>query len=240
MKEPLVIEEIIELLGTGNLIAIGIFFLLWLVFEIVNDHTDLRHKSLSGLMALKRREWMLAMADRDLRMIDTSILANLQQGAAFFASASILAIGGCFALLGSADVVLEIYKDLPVSGNFSRSIFEIKVLGLALICIYAFFKFGWSFRLFNYCGILMGAVRMVDHAPLEERREQSLVAADMNIIASKHFTAGLRAIFFSLGYLGWFVSPTVLIVTTSFVILVLIRRQYFSKARSILSETSHI
>jgi len=230
--------EIVTLLGTNNIIAIGIFLLLWLAFEFINDHTDLRYKSLSGLMAHKRREWMLAMADRDLRMIDTSILANLQQGAAFFASASILAIGGCFALLGSADTVLAIYDDLPLSGNFSRSIFEIKVLGLAMISVYAFFKFGWSFRLFNYCGILMGAVRMIDQEPLEERKKQALIAADMNIIASKHFTAGLRAIFFSLGYLGWFVGPTVLIVTTIFVILVLVRRQYFSRARQILSEAS--
>jgi uncharacterized membrane protein len=57
----------------------------------------------------------------------------------------------------------------------------------------------------------------------------------MNIIASAHFTAGLRAIFFALGYLGWFVGPYVLVFTTLFIVAVLTRRQYFSKARKILA-----
>ena len=56
----------------------------------------------------------------------------------------------------------------------------------------------------------------------------------MNIIASRHFTAGMRAIFFGLAYLGWFLGPWALIVTTSFVIAVLVRRQYFSGARRVL------
>lgn len=227
-------DGVLNLMGTGDLFAIVTFFVLWLLFEIINDHTILQHTSLSGLMAHKRREWMLVLAERDLRMIDTSILANLQQGAAFFGTTAILAIGGCFALLGSADIVLEIYEDIPVGGNASKGLFEIKVLGLAVIFIYGFFKFGWAFRLFNYCGILMGAVQMQCDAPLEARHKQALVAADMNIVASKHFTAGLRAIFFALGYLGWFVGPTAFVLTTVFVMLVLIRRQYFSKARRVL------
>ena len=53
----------------------------------------------------------------------------------------------------------------------------------------------------------------------------------MNILAAKHFNAGLRAIFLSIGYLGWFVSPYVFVLTTLLVIVVLIRRQFYSEAR---------
>ncbi len=53
----------------------------------------------------------------------------------------------------------------------------------------------------------------------------------MNIIAGGHFNAGLRAIFLSIGYLGWFVSPYVFMATTAIVIFVLTRRQFFSEAR---------
>jgi uncharacterized membrane protein len=218
-------------------IAFGFFAFAWLFFEVVNDHSFLRNHSLSMLMARRRREWMLEMASRDLRMIDTQIMQSLQNGAAYFGSASILAIGGCSALLGATDQVLQIYRDLPVGSEISRQLFELKVFGLTVIFVYSFFKFGWAHRLFNYCSILVGSVPMVEHAPLEVRKKAALEAAEMNIIASRHFTAGLRGIFFALAYLGWFINPWMLFGSTLFVIAVLTRRNYFSAARRVLKDS---
>jgi len=223
-----------SLLPVSDMLALAFFFCVWILFEIATQHTSLKNKSLSGLMAHRRREWMLVLAERELRIVDTSILAGLQQGTAFFASTSILAIGGCFALLGSTDVVLGIYQDLPMDGAQSKGLFELKVLGLTLIFIYSFFKFGWAFRLFNYCSILIGAVQQPGKAAADVRRGEAMRAGEMNIVASAHFTAGLRGIFFALGYLGWFVNGYVLVFTTLFIALVLTRRQYFSRARAIL------
>ena len=229
-------EKLASISSTSDLVALAFFVGAWLVFEAAVDYSPLRYRSLSFLMAVRRREWMLTLAERDLRMIDTAIMAGLQQGAAYFGSASILAIGGCFALFGSTDAVLQIYQDIPFIETIPRGVFELKVFGLTTICVYAFFKFGWAYRLFNYCSILIGGVRHVADAPLEERRASALRAAEMNIIASRHFTAGLRAIFFALAYIGWFVGPPVLISSTVFVVFVLARRQYFSNARKILIE----
>jgi uncharacterized membrane protein len=61
-------------------------------------------------------------------------------------------------------------------------------------------------------------------------------AARMNVLAGGHFNAGLRGIFFSIGYLGWFIGPAVLVVTTMFVFAVLLRRQFFSRARAALTD----
>lgn len=226
--------EFFSILPASDLVAISVFVAVWLAYELVTHRTGLRNTSLSGLMAHKRREWMLVLAERDLRIVDATVMSGLQQGAAFFGSTSILAIGGCFALLGSTDVALRIYQDLAVDEVIGRQTFEIKVLGLALIFVYSFFKFGWSFRLFNYCSIMAAAVQQPESAPLEERRSQAIKVAEMNVIASTHFTAGLRGIFMALAYLGWFIGPMVLYATTVFVLLVLIRRQYFSRARKVL------
>ncbi len=76
---------------------------------------------------------------------------------------------------------------------------EMKVGGLALFG-YAFFKFGWSYRLFNYCTILFGGIPMVHDT------EKDIIAAEraaervirMNVIAGSHFNEGLRAIFLSI------------------------------------------
>lgn len=184
-------------------------------------------------MNAHRRAWFRTAALRELRMIDTSILGGLQNGTAFFASTTILALGGCFALSGATDKVLMVFDALPYTMETSAVMFEVKVIGLAGIFAFAFFKFGWSYRLFNYSSILFGAIPPAttvetDASTLEAATNRT---AEMNILAGQNFNSGLRAIFMSIGYLGWFAGPFVFMATTLTVIAVLIRRQFFSNAQ---------
>ncbi len=228
------------LLQASDLMALAFFLLVWIVYDrIVNGHFIAR-VSLTMAMNKQREAWMRTMARRDLRMIDTGIMLGLQQGTAFFASSSLLALGGCFALIGASDRVFSVLGDLPFSQLPSRPVFEIKVMGLIVLLSYSFFKFGWSYRLFNYCSILIGAVpSLQDKASQALETERAVYrAARMNILAGKHFNAGLRGIFFSIGYLGWFLGPVIFVFTTLLLLAVLARRQFFSEARAAaLSET---
>jgi uncharacterized membrane protein len=52
----------------------------------------------------------------------------------------------------------------------------------------------------------------------------------MNVVAGRHFNRGQRAFFFALAYLGWFVSPYLLIIATAAVLGVMWRRQFASDA----------
>ena len=216
-------------------IAIAWFAVCWVAFSLLsNNHLPIGRISLTTAMNQHRKRWMQTAARRDLRMIDTAIMAGLQNGTAFFASTTIFAIGGCFALLGATERVLAVADDLPFPLVADRAAFELKVFGLIAIFAYAFFKFGWSYRLFNYSSILFGAIPMKadvqdDPAELDAAANR---AASLNILAGRHFNAGLRAIFLSIGYLGWFGGPWVLVGTSTLVFLVLIRRQFFSNARS--------
>ena len=62
----------------------------------------------------------------------------------------------------------------------------------------------------------------------ESSREEALAVARqagaMNAVAGKHFNRGQRAFFFSLAYLGWFVSAYLFIGATAGVLLVMWRR----------------
>ena len=222
-------------------LAIGWFALSWIVFSLAsNNHLPVGRVSLTTAMNQHRKRWIEVAARRDLRMIDTAILAGLQNGTAFFASTTIFAIGGCFALLGATDRVMAVADDLPIPLVADPAAFELKVFGLIGLFAYAFFKFGWSYRLFNYSSILFGAIPMKgdEQESAEEISAAANRAASLNILAGRHFNAGLRAIFLSIGYLGWFAGPYVLIGSTTLVILVLLRRQFFSNAReAILRDT---
>jgi uncharacterized membrane protein len=117
---------------------------------------------------------------------------------------------------------------LPFTQGTTRAMFEIKVLGLAIIFAYSFFKFVWSYRLFNYVAILMGAMPLREHRNKGEVEEAVERASRMNVSAARHFNRGLRAYFFALAYLGWFAGPVAFMGTTVLVAAVLWRRQFAS------------
>lgn len=220
------------LLTPVDLAALALFVGVWIFHAYATAGKFWKRVSLTAAMNRRREAWMRTMARRDLRMIDTSIMLGLQQGTAFFGSASLLAIGGCFALLGQTEQVGAVIADLPFVATSTRGVLEVKILGLVLLLAYSFFKFGWAYRLFNYCSILVGAVPVLrDGEDSKETEEAVERAARMNILAGAHFNAGLRGIFFSIGYLGWFAGPLALVATTLFVLVVLMRRQFFSRAR---------
>jgi uncharacterized membrane protein len=231
----------IYLYNWHDAIAFILFAVFWLGYALATDGRFIKRPSLNVLMNLERENWMKVMTSRELRVIDTSVIAGLQQGTAFFASTSVFAIGGCFALMNASDQVIAISSHLPVMIPSSRAMFEFKTMVLLLIYAYAFFKFSWSYRLQNYCSILIGAVPFIaDNAPVTPQAVAAgKKALSFNLLAGRHYNAGLRAIFLSIGLMGWYAGPYVFMASTLFIMSVLIRRQYFSRARAALLGTDN-
>ena len=215
-------------------IALAFFVASWLGYHAVVERTSAGRRSLNRSMNAHRFHWMRGLMARENRIIDANINSSLQNGTAFFASTSLLAIGGSLTLLRSTDEVLTLFAELPLGLATTRLAWESKVLGLTLMFVYAFFKFAWSYRLFNYGGILIGAVPNLSGGARAEIELAAWRAAAMNTVAGRHFNRGQRAFFFALAYLGWFLSGYVLLVTTAAVLFVMWRRQFASDALAAL------
>ena len=213
-----------------DIVAVGFFILEWTVYAVTLEHTAYGRDSLSARMHVYREVWIRRMLDRHTRMVDMQIMASLQNGTAFFASTSLLAIGGALALLRSTNDALAVLKALPIDLSPSPALWEIKCVGLVLIFVYAFFKFAWAYRLFNYVAILLGAMPPAEQRDMPEAEAHVMRTTRLFEAAGRHFNRGQRAFFFALGYLGWFVSPWVLFVTTALVVIVTWRRQFASSA----------
>ncbi len=211
-------------------IAVAFFALEWLVYALTLEHTAYGRDSLSARMNRYREVWVRNMLRREARMVDMQIMASLQNGTAFFASTSLIAIGGALALLRSTNDALAVLSALPIDITPSPALWEIKCAGLIVIFIYAFFKFAWSYRLFNYVAILLGGMPPADQCDTAEAEAHVVRTTRLFEAAGRHFNRGQRAFFFALGYLGWFVSPWVLFVTTAAVVIVTWRRQFASQA----------
>src|SRR4030081_2963743 len=213
-----------------DILAVGFFALEWTVYAVTLEHTAYGRNSLSARMNAYREVWMRRLLDRHARMVDMQIMAAVQNGTAFFASTSLIAVGGALALLRSTNEALAVLRALPIDLSPSPALWEIKCVGLILIFVYAFFKFAWSYRLFNYVAIPLGG--MPPPRQCDTPQAEALLMRTTNLFeaAGRHFNRGQRAFFFALGYLGWFVSPWVLFATTALVVIVTWRRQFASDA----------
>lgn len=222
-----------DALSALDVVALAIFAVAWLGYAAMVDHGPYSARTLSSAMDRQRHVWVTQMQARENRIADVQILSGLQQGTAFFASASMLAIGAGLALISASERMVGLVSDIAPAGASTPALFEAKIVGLIVIFVYAFFKFGWSYRVFNYASILVGALPPADRRGTPEAQAAIDRAAVFIRLGGRHFNRGQRAFNFSLAFLGWFAGPLVLIGGSALVLAVLVHRQFFSlSARS--------
>ena len=216
--------------GLPDVAALAVLLVAWLLIGWFIEHPPKSRPSVSQLMQDYRREWMRQFVTRQPRIFDATMIDNLRQGTAFFASASMIAIGGGIALLGNPAMVLGLARDLTLPADATG--LQLRVLLVIAFLSNALLKFIWAHRLFGYCAILMAAVPNDPDDPIAAHRAGQ--AAEINITAAKSFNRGLRSIYFALGALGWLLGPYALIATTLLTSSVLIRREFASLSRQII------
>lgn len=218
-----------------DLLAPGWFLLCWLGYTYYADGERARG-NLRRVMHTYRVVWAQQMLERDNRMVDTQIIANLMRSASFFASTAMFIIAGLIAVLGAREQAMTVLAELPFAVESSRALWDAKVLLLILLFVYAFFKFTWAFRQYNYCLVLVGC------APAPDRLTEASggIAERLARIATstgRHFNRGIRAYYFGLAALSWFIQPLLFMLLTVWVVLVLYRREFHSRLLRMLAMT---
>jgi uncharacterized membrane protein len=203
------------------------FFVWWIGYARFANWHSRSVPSLQSVMKQYRRDWWVRVLERELRMIDTSIVANLSNSSTFFASTTLLILGGLLALLGTTEKVSAVIQGLPFQRHTSEGGWEIKIMLLVGIFVYAFFKFTWSLRQFNMASVMIGAAPPV---PRHAEDEASYInrGARMSHLASEHFNYGLRAYYFSMAALAWLLNGWFFMGTTAWVVLILYWREFRS------------
>lgn len=211
-----------------DIIAPVWFFVLWVGYTIFAERRVGKRHSLVVAMRRFRREWFSHMLTRENRIGDIAALNNLFTNATFFASTSILILGGLVALLGTTEQVMNVMSDLPFARKESELVWRIKIILLILVFVYAFFKFTWSQRQFNFCTILVGAA-----PPPTDQPEKHAAFIDMitNVasFSAENLNEGLRAYYFSMAGLAWFLHPWLIFPATALVVYILYQREFHSR-----------
>jgi len=191
--------------------------------------------SVSVLMDDFRRDWMHQMVTREPRMFDIQLISNLRQGATFFASASMIAIGGGLALIGNTERLAGLANDLTLA-DAPAIVWEVKILLILLFLSNAFLKFVWAHRLFGYCAVLMASVPNDPCVPLALPRAGQ--AAELSITGGRSFNRAMRSVYFALATAAWLLGPVPLILAAVMTAAMLYRREFASHSRRVLLQIS--
>lgn len=221
----------ISLFTTLDFVALGIMLIGWLLIGWRIEHPNSKKLSTSQIMAIFRRKWMIQMITREPRIFDAQILSGLRQGTAFFASTSVLALGGVLAVMGNAERLSGVANDLILMDD-PTFVWEAKLGIIALFLTNAFLKFAWSNRLFGYAAVLMAAVP--NDACDPECIPCANKASEINVLAAQSFNRGLRSIYFALTVTAWIAGSVAMLLATFFTLSVIWRREFGSRSRTIL------
>lgn len=215
---------------TADAVALVVLMACFWASGWISEHPPRRFPSVSVLMERFRRDWMVEFVTRQPRIFDATILDSLRQGTAFFASASMIAIGGGVALIGNTQRLETLASDLSLQAV--AVLLEVKIILIIAFLANALLKFIWSHRLFGYCSILIAAVPndITDPTALPRAAQ----AGEINITAARSFNRGLRSIYFALAALGWLLGPIMLVVTALAATGVLLRREFWSHSRQVM------
>lgn len=211
--------------------AIAVLLLAWIWIGWRIENPSPTKNSVTMMMDDYRRDWMREMVTRQPRMFDAQVVAAMRQGSTFFASTTMIAIGGGLALLGNTERLAGVANDLAI-GRAPAMVWEIKILIIILFLANAFLKYVWAHRLFGYCAVLMAAVPNDPSESLAYPRAAQ--AAEICVTAARSFNRGLRATYFALASVAWILGPVALLLGTMVTFGVLYRREFASHSRQIL------
>jgi uncharacterized membrane protein len=183
-----------------------------------------------------RRLWMLQTTARENRVIDGVVVQNLSTSPSFFASTSILIIGGLLAALGATEEAAKLVREFPFAARTSTLVFDLKLFVLTAVFVYAFFRFTWSMRQYTFGALLIASApdAKVFESGEASREEFADRAGRVVGLAAETFNDGLRAYYMAFSLILWFYSPLAFAVGTAGIVYLLYQREFRSEVLSVL------
>ena len=230
-----------KFLLAGQFSPLDIAALLWFLacwggYNWFSSRGPRAAQSLVGTSHHYRLQWARQLLRREVRVADASLVENLMSSVSFYASTTIYVIAGLMAIWGTLDKTIGVVADLPFARESSRELWELRLVLLIFVFVFAYFKFSWALREFNLFTLMLGGAP--DSATVLAAKDQcepyALRLAAVNSMAGDEFNRGVRAYYFGLAVLAWFLHPLLFIAATTLVIVVLYRRDYTSPLMQVL------
>ncbi|HEX4884902.1 MAG TPA: DUF599 domain-containing protein [Casimicrobiaceae bacterium] len=226
---------VLSLLSTADWAALTLFLAGWFGYGWFADRAARSERGLRGVTSQLRLDWARQMVARDNRITDAALTGNLMTSVSFYANTTIYIIAGLIAVAGTLDQLMTFTKDLPFAKQTTKTLLEGKLFLMIAIFVFAYFKFTWALRQYNFLSILIGGAPPPEGAPaLLEAHAQKF--ARLSTLAGDEFNRGIRAYYFGFAALGWFAAPALFGAATLLILAVLWRRDFHSATLATLAK----
>jgi uncharacterized membrane protein len=215
-----------------DFIALGWFIICSVSYTWYARNRAHSRACLSNTLTLYREDWMRVMLRRGNRMSDTTVVGNLERNGAFFASSCLLILAGIITAMGYTSEALEVFATMPLSPVPTREIWELRLMVLMVVFIYAFFKFTWSMRMYNFLAVMIGSAPLAEDTKTTPAAREAFARSAGKIcdLAGDAFNLGLRSYYYALAVVAWFIHPAAFIAASTLIVFVLYRREFHSSA----------
>ncbi|HSX87811.1 MAG TPA: DUF599 family protein [Pseudomonas sp.] len=222
-----------------HLLAVVWFVICWAGYTRYASVKGRATPCLASVLHLYREDWMRRMLLRDNRIADANVISSLERNASFFASSTLIILAGILTVLGASDRAVSLLADLPFVQMASREMSEVKLLCLGVVFVYAFFTFSWCMRQYNFAAVLIGSAPTLGERNVTEQERKAFAerAARVISMAANQFNQGLRAYYFGMATLAWFINPWFFMLVSAGVVLVLYRREFHSDVLEVMVYT---
>lgn len=231
------LPAVLALLPWIDWVAVLGFFSAWVGYAMFAKRRAATHASILAATNRIRRQWMLQVTHREVRVIDGVVVQNLSVSPSFFASTTILIIGGLLAALGASEKATELVREIPFAVRTSTLVFDLKLLLLTGVFVYAFFRFTWSLRQYTFGALLVASApeaKEFERNAALSREAFADRAGRVVGLAAETFNDGLRAYYMAFAAIGWFFSPLAFMLATACVVTILYRREFRSDVLDVL------
>jgi uncharacterized membrane protein len=231
---------IFNFLSVLDWLALAVFVGGWAGYAWFARHWAQTRPSILASTNRIRHQWMLQTTYRDVRVLDGVVVQNLSTSPSFFASTTILIIGGLVAVLGITDKATELVREIPFAARTSNLVFDMKIIVLLAIFVYTFFRFTWSMRQYTFGALMLAsAPEAKQFQELGLSREAFAAKAGRVVsLAAETFNDGLRGYYFAFAAMAWFISPWLFMGGTAAVVSVLYRREFHSDVLAVMDDKS--
>jgi uncharacterized membrane protein len=230
-----VLRQIASAVTPWDWLALVFYFVAWVGYARFAKRRANVQPSLLAASNRYRRQWMLEATRRENRVFDGVVVQNLSTSPSFFASTTILIIGGLLALLGTSDHAQALVSELPFAARTTALVLDMKLVLLTGVFVYAFFRFTWSLRQYSFGALLVASAPERDAFADDAERERFADRAGGVVgLAAEIFNDGLRAYYFAFAAAAWLFSPLAFVVGTAGVVWVLYQREFHSEALALM------
>lgn len=199
--------------------------LCYFAYNIIVPQVEKLRPSLSTIMNLQRRRWVANASRRD-NPFDAILSGNIMGSVSFLASTAVLLILAIFAVFGQVPALMETLNSLSLNRIYTIMDVQLHLVVMLSMFVLAFFAFTLSLRQFNHFCIMLGAI---DHSEPTSEEELDAITR-MNALGARNFNSGVRAYYFSVATVAWFISEWLPIAACLATILILAQREFFSSS----------